>query len=235
MWLAPLWNTEVVYLKGHFRVETATKFWEGGKQDLLYKGPVFLSCSLLHIDTPSPDRYWSGYSYTNCTWAMAETLLFLRLKSVVSQQYYTTVHNRELNILSVEVQGGSLRWVKYTGVVVKMQGGLFTCEDLPQTRLPQKQSPSVQNFSPVPPLLDSVQKSLFPLCLVDQLNINLKGRMSHMNYNLCFLQCMGIFRGLWVNHWAPSNLNESYWWHPLLEGFSCFLCCKRPVRERRRV
>lgn len=32
-----------------------------------------------------------------------------------------------------------------------MQGGLFTGEDLPQTRLPQKKSSSVQNFSPVLP------------------------------------------------------------------------------------
>jgi len=89
-----------------------------------------------------------------------------------------------------------------------MQGGLFTCEDLPQTGLPQKkkEDSGVHNFCSVPPLLDGVQKPQFPLHLVDQLNISLKGRMSCMNYSLCFLQCMGIFRGLWVNHSAPSNL-----------------------------
>lgn len=125
--------------------------------------------------------------------------------------------------------------MKYTGVVVKLQERLFTCEDLPQTRLPQKKKWSVQNFSPVPPLLDSVPKPLFPLHLLDQLNISLKGRMSCMNYNLCFLQHMGIFRGLWVNHSALSNLNESYQWHPLMEGFNSFLCCKLPVMGKRRV
>lgn len=97
--------------------------------------------------------------------------------------------------------------MKYAGVWLKCRERFLLVKICHRQGYHKKKISSVQNFCPVLPLLDSVQKPLFPLHLVDQLNISLKGRMSGMNYNLC----MGVFRGLGVNHSAPSNVSESYW------------------------